>query len=132
MLASAIERLMGDLKEGAKHEFFFHYPNATTPLIHPAFDGFEVNDSWKPITDEFPSTIREIQSGLDCYAFGDYPGCIFHMTRIAELGLREIARQLKKAVKKESLSNTRCGEKLLAHCEAPLTVWLMRKGTSLP
>jgi hypothetical protein len=30
-------------------------------------------------------------AALDCFALGDYPGCVFHMMRISELGLRAIA-----------------------------------------
>jgi hypothetical protein len=91
-LSSVLERLIGDLKEGAKSEYFFHYPRDLAPLAKPIMEGF-ANAQWAAIVDAFPSAKREIEAGIDCYAFGDLPGCVFHMMRIAELGLRAIARE---------------------------------------
>jgi hypothetical protein len=54
---------------------------------------FDICRDWKGILDAFPSSRREIETGIDCYALDDYPGCVFHMMRVAELGLRAIARE---------------------------------------
>jgi hypothetical protein len=62
-------------------------------LAHPVVEGFEVGTQWQPIVASFKATKREIEAGLDCFAFGDYPGCIFHMIRMAEIGLRATARE---------------------------------------
>jgi hypothetical protein len=50
---------------------------------------------WKDVlkAKAFPSSRREIETGIDCYALGDHVGCVFHMMRVAELGLRTIARE---------------------------------------
>jgi len=56
MLSSTIERLIGDLKEGAKHECFFHYPKDLAPLSAPIVEGF-VNEQGSPLwTPSLPQT----------------------------------------------------------------------------
>jgi hypothetical protein len=96
-LSDALLRLKNDFLEGAKHEYFFHYPKElaaiSDSLIIATFEGYSVSAKWAPIVAAFPSSEREIQAGIDCYAFGDPAGCVFHMMRIAELGLRTIARE---------------------------------------
>jgi hypothetical protein len=68
---------------------FFHYPKEIARLRIGA------SDEWGPCLAEYSSAKREIEAGIDCYAFDDPAGCVFHMMRIAEMGLREIARELK-------------------------------------
>lgn len=92
-LAAALRRVRNDVSEGAKHEFFFHYPTVIAELVYPVIEGYSVNAQWQPVVLAFPTAKREIEAGLDCYAFDDLSGCVFHMMRIAELGLRAIARE---------------------------------------
>jgi len=92
-LADSLKRLKGDFLESARYECFFHYKKSAVQMLRPVVEGFEVNSEWKKIVDAFPSAKREVETGLDCYAFGDLSGCVFHMMRIAELGLRAIARE---------------------------------------
>ena len=82
-----LQRLYEEIEHAAKQECFFHYPRELAKLV------LDIPSEWKIILDGFPSSRREIETGIDCYAFGDYPGCVFHMVRIAELGLRTIARE---------------------------------------
>ena len=91
-LSDCLERLREDFLEGCKHEYFFHYPKEMAALATPIIQGF-VNLKWQSILEAFPSAKKEIEAGLDSYAFGDLSGCVFHMMRIAELGLRAIARE---------------------------------------
>lgn len=83
--AIALRRLYEEVEFGAKQEFFFHYPRELAKLI------CNIEVDWGDILRAFPSSRREIETGIDRYALGDYPGCVFHMMRIAELGLRMIA-----------------------------------------
>jgi hypothetical protein len=92
-LAAILERLWDDLLEGAKQEYFFHYSKEVASIARPVAEGFGVGPEWETIVAKFKSSKREIEAGMDCFAFGDFPGCVFHMMRIAELGLRAIARE---------------------------------------
>jgi len=53
----------------------------------------DLRGDWKIVVDAFQSSKREIETGIDCFAMEDYAGCVFHIMRIAELGLRTIARE---------------------------------------
>lgn len=60
-----------------------------------------VDQEWQPVLSAFNSSSRDIRAGVDCVALEDYPGCVFHMMRVAEIGLRSIAKKLGvKTVKK--------------------------------
>jgi len=85
----ALERLLEDAIIVAMGQQFFHYPREMTKLF------FSIDVDWSTVIANtgFPSARREIVSGIDCYAFGDYSGCIFHMLRIAETGLRAMAHE---------------------------------------
>jgi hypothetical protein len=83
----ALERTLEDTKEGARQEYFFHYPREMANVALP----IAIDNNWKDVLAGFPSARNDITAGIDCFAFGDYPGCIFHMIRIAERGLRLLA-----------------------------------------
>ena len=84
-VANALFRLLDDFRMEVTGEYFFHYPREMAELIH------RVDIDWKETLDEFPSSRRGIIASIDCYALGDYAGCVFHMMGLAELGLRAIA-----------------------------------------
>jgi hypothetical protein len=48
---------------------------------------------WAVALKAFPSINNEVRSGVDCYALGHNTACVFHMMRVAEVGLRAIARE---------------------------------------
>jgi hypothetical protein len=80
-----LEELWKTLEWETKLEHFFHYYREDAKRIE------NVDEEWKSVISAFPSSRKEIIAALDCFALGDYPGCVFHMMRIAELGLRAIA-----------------------------------------
>ena len=88
-LAHAIDRLHGDLSVALSGEYFFHYPSDEALAV------MSINADWETVLSPaaFPSARREIEAALDCYAFADYAGCVFHLMRAAELGLRTIAKE---------------------------------------
>jgi hypothetical protein len=90
-LADILERLQKDIQRGASQQYFFHYPRNLAPLVRAGLS--RVGGQWKTIVDAFPSAKREIETGVDCFAMEDYSGSVFHMMRIAELGLRAIAKE---------------------------------------
>jgi hypothetical protein len=111
-LADILERLQKDIKRGASQQYFFHYPRNLPPLVCDGIGFGGAGGEWKGIIDAFHSAKREIEAGVDCFAMGDYPGCIFHMMRIAELGLRLLAieRGIRKVRNNKPLEYAMWGE----------------------
>jgi hypothetical protein len=71
-----------------KHMFAFVLPDKAK-LLH------EVSEKWKPIWDSFPdATDADTESAAECYALEQPMACVFHMMRVAEYGLRGIARKI--------------------------------------
>jgi hypothetical protein len=52
-----------------------------------------VQADWRPTLAAFKSAEPEINDGIDCYACGHSTAAVFHMMRVAELGLRALARE---------------------------------------
>jgi hypothetical protein len=52
-----------------------------------------MESEWGPVFSSFKSAKVEIEEGIDCYALGHNTACIFHMMRVAEIGLRAIAKE---------------------------------------
>jgi hypothetical protein len=46
------------------------------------------------IYDHFPSAWHEFQRAGHCYAFGENTACVFHVMRIVDFGLRQVAKSL--------------------------------------
>jgi hypothetical protein len=85
-LASELVTLNEAIGDDIKTEYFYHYPRQKALLLI-------MNAEWLPIFDAFPSSKKEIEEGLDCYALGHPTACVFHMMRVAELGMRALARE---------------------------------------
>jgi hypothetical protein len=66
---------------------FFHHPPEKAELLLR----FEIE--WRPTISAFRSTRDEIIDAIDCYAMGHGTASVFHMMRVAELGLRALARE---------------------------------------
>lgn len=82
-----LEKLLSVIEYWTKQEYFHHYPQEMAKLIHPS----SIEKDWSDVLTAFPTSRREIEAGLDCFALDDYSGSVFHMVRISELGLRTIA-----------------------------------------
>ena len=48
---------------------------------------------WSDALSKFQSCRDDALSGVDCYALKQYTASVFHMMRVAELGLRALARE---------------------------------------
>lgn len=53
------------------------------------------NQVWPRIFEQFPSAKDECGEAVYCYALERNTACVFHSMRVAELGLRALARRLK-------------------------------------
>jgi hypothetical protein len=84
-----LQKLLEAIEYWAKQQYFFHYSRDMGKLY------FAIDKDWKGVLAQtgFPSLRREIEAGIDCYALENYAGCIFHMLRIAETGLRALASE---------------------------------------
>lgn len=59
---------------------------------------------WLGIICEFPSVQDDIHSAIECYALEQNTACVFHLMRVAEVGLRRLARRMNVSLpKKKSL-----------------------------
>jgi hypothetical protein len=91
-----IEELWNALDHDSYEQFFYHYPTERLPYLR------QYKVEWKLPLEAFPSIEPEIEAGVDCYALTHNTSCVFHMVRIAEVGLRTIGRErgVKKVRKK--------------------------------
>ena len=75
------------IEDGLKERYVYYYPAEKAKLLR-AFE-----EDWKPILVKFPSVMDDGLRGIDCYASGQYTASVFHMMRVAEIGLRALARE---------------------------------------
>jgi hypothetical protein len=85
-LRREFETLHEAIEDDIKAEYFYHYPRPKVMLLI-------LNAEWLPVFDAFPSSRKEVDEGLDCYAPGHPTAAVFHMMRVAELGMRALARE---------------------------------------
>jgi hypothetical protein len=86
-LRDRLEQLGDDIGAGIGRECFFHYPRDKAIML------FRVEQQWAVVIKSFSSARQEILSGIDAYAFGNNVACVFHMSRVAEIGLRALGKE---------------------------------------
>jgi hypothetical protein len=82
-----LEELWKTLEWETKLEHFFHYKRDDVRRLE------HIGTDWENTVKKFKSVNEEIAAALDCYALSDITGCIFHLMRIAESGMRSLARE---------------------------------------
>jgi hypothetical protein len=68
---------------------FYHYPPDKLRVMMGFYP------SWKRINDAFPSAKEEALAAIDCYGLGHNTASVFHSMRVAEYGLRALAKERK-------------------------------------
>lgn len=58
---------------------------------------------WEMIWAQFPLTKTDSQEAVYCYALGRNTACVFHLMRVAEIGLRALAREMRIVLPKKKL-----------------------------
>jgi hypothetical protein len=86
-IASELGTLMEAIHDDIQHEHFYHYPRGKLQPL------YFVQREWTATLAAFPSLQKEIEEGLDCYGLDHHTACVFHMMRVAEIGLRSLARE---------------------------------------
>jgi hypothetical protein len=75
------------IEDDLKNEHFYHYPADKAEAIR------SVHRAWDLTIKSFPSAGTEIVDAVDCYAVGHNTASVFHLMRVAEYGLRALARE---------------------------------------
>lgn len=98
-LATDLKTLHEGIEDDIKFERFFHYAQ------HRAQPLLKMQGDWAAMlaATAFPSLEKELERGLDCFGFEDYDGCVFHLMRVAEIGMRALARERKVTFPKHPL-----------------------------
>jgi hypothetical protein len=70
-------------------ERFYHYRKDKSLVL------LRISSEWNATLSNcaFPSLKKEIEEGVDCYALEHNNASIFHMMRVAEIGMRALARE---------------------------------------
>ena len=90
------------IEDDIKTEFFYHYRRDKVLMLRV------IDRDWAPTLTAFPSAKKEIEEGVDCHALEHHTASVFHMMRVAELGMRALARERQVSFPKH-LSNGRIG-----------------------
>jgi hypothetical protein len=88
-LVQELEVLLQAVDDDIRMEYFFHYrrDRGLLVLMWPG--------EWAATTGAFPSARGEIGEGIDCFGLEHYAASVFHMMRVAEIGMRALARERK-------------------------------------
>ncbi len=86
-LCNEIYELFNAIERDAGDEYFCHYRKDRLVYLQ------NMDADWGLVFEKFKSTKEEIAVGIDCYALGHNTACVFHMSRVGEMGLRIIAQE---------------------------------------
>ncbi|HLW93381.1 MAG TPA: hypothetical protein VKS78_19025 [Roseiarcus sp.] len=98
-LFETLKRLCDEINVGIGRECFFHYRRDKAILLFRTKQQcdwpllFETEAEWIKVIKSFPSAKQEILFGIDAFGFENNVACVFHMSRVAEIGLRAIGRE---------------------------------------
>jgi len=98
--------------------------------VLPPKDGclFSLESDWGSIWEAFPSTRYDSEQAISCYALDLDTACVFHLMRVAEYGLRGLARRMKiKLPKKQRLEWAQWRPILKAMADKTETLFLQMK-----
>lgn len=74
-------------EDDTNDSFIYVYPRSKVELLE------RFPEDWKSALNAFPSIGTEAKRGIDCFALDHNTACVFHMCRVAEIGLRTLARE---------------------------------------
>jgi hypothetical protein len=84
---SEVRTLRETFDSGINFKYFYRYPQ-NKAIVLLKFEG-----DWKLINDRFPTAKPDAQCAVDCWALGHDTASVFHLMRVAEYGLRALARE---------------------------------------
>ena len=86
-LAIELKPLLEAFEDDLRKLRFYRYPQ------HKAMEFLLIPGTWAATLSAFPSIRPEIEAGVDCYALEHHPASVFYMMRVAEIGMRALARE---------------------------------------
>lgn len=81
--------LMQALQDDLNFKYFYWYPDDMAKLL------LHVTSDWAPAIAAFPSSESDVEAATDCAALNHPEGAIFYAMRVAEAGMRAVARERK-------------------------------------
>jgi len=79
------------LRDALNHDLggcnFYYYPFAKADTL------LKFGTIWAHIFAAFKNTVSDVEAAYDCYALDRNTASIFHIMRVAEMGLRALARE---------------------------------------
>ena len=85
---SQIRTLREAFENGLQYQYFYRYPAERAKLL------MLVPADWDSSIKAFPSIKDEIEAAIDLYAMGHNLACVFHLMRIAEIGVQRLGKKL--------------------------------------
>jgi hypothetical protein len=87
-LLNQLRELRGDIDRELRFRRFAIVPLSRTQIYD------DRTRAWEKIWEAFPEGKDDAIGAVDCYAIGLSTACVFHLMRVAEYGLRGLARNL--------------------------------------
>jgi hypothetical protein len=95
VLANELRVLRETVDDGISFKYFYHYPQEKALVL------LKFERDWDTINSRFPSSKRDALAAVDCWALGHNTASVFHFMRVAEYGLRAIAKELRAPLPKK-------------------------------
>jgi hypothetical protein len=90
---SRVQAMMMDvwnsLRRELSHKEFLYVDDKVAHFYSSPLTG------WEDVADKIPGVVFDVSEAGKCLALGRATACVFHLMRVAELGLRDLARHLK-------------------------------------
>lgn len=87
-------RALREAIEGDSQAIYFHHYEPVKVAELLAF-----KDRWAPILEKFKTAEKDAWAAIHCWAIGQGTACVFHMMRVAEYGLRALAKERRVVIK---------------------------------
>ncbi len=95
--SSQLKTLREAIEDGLRHKCFYHYTNEKAQMV------LSFEKEWAIVVGAFPKAKEDALAAVDCWALGHNTACVFHLMRVAEYGLRALARERRVRIKKKPL-----------------------------
>jgi hypothetical protein len=81
-------RALREAIEGeVQYRYFFYFKRAKAEVV------LKMQEAWATTIARFPSAKPDIEAAVNCYGHEENTACVFHLMRVAEYGLRALARE---------------------------------------
>jgi hypothetical protein len=80
--------LIEAFEDDTKFLYLYAYPKAKGKLV------VQVGNDWAAAIEAFPAVKDDISHGVDLYALGHNMACVFHLMRVAEVGVQRLGKKL--------------------------------------